>query len=46
MTIAFLRELPEVINCLFNVLDLLIFRLMELGLAGIGAYALIRGHLR
>jgi hypothetical protein len=42
---AFLKELPEVINGIFNVLDLVIFRLMLLGLAGIGAYALIRGHL-
>ncbi len=43
--LAFLKELPEVINGIFNVLDLLIFRLMLLGLAGVGAYALIRGHL-
>ena len=41
---AFLKELPDLINGIFNVLDLLIFRLMLLGLAGIGAYALIRRH--
>ena len=43
---ALLKELPEVINGIFDILDLLIFRLMLLGLAGIGAYALLHGHLR
>jgi hypothetical protein len=42
---TFLKELPDIINGIFNVLDLLIFRLMLLGLAGVGAHALIRGHL-
>jgi hypothetical protein len=42
---VFLKDLPEVINGIFDILDLLIFRLMLLALAGIGAYALIRGHL-
>jgi hypothetical protein len=42
---AFMKDLPEVINGIFDILDLLIFRLMLLVLAVIGAYALIRGHL-
>jgi hypothetical protein len=42
---VWLKQLPEVINGVFDVLDLLIFRLTLLGLAGIGAYALLRGHL-
>jgi hypothetical protein len=40
-----LKEVPEVVKGIFDILDLLVFRLMLLGLAGIGAYALIRGHL-
>jgi hypothetical protein len=34
----------EVIKGIFDILDLLVFRLMLLSLAAIGAYALIHGH--
>lgn len=40
-----LRDLPEIIKGVFDILDLVIFRLMLLGLAAFGAYALLRGHL-
>jgi hypothetical protein len=40
-----LKQLPEVIKGIFDILDLLIFRLTLLGLAIIGAYALLREHL-
>jgi len=42
----FLAGLPEIINRLFDVLELIIIRVTLLGLAGIGAYALIRGHFQ
>ena len=38
---ALLRELPDIINGVFDVLDLLVVRLALLGLAAIGAYALL-----
>jgi hypothetical protein len=41
-----LKEVSDVIKGVFDILDLLIFRLMLPGLAGIGAYSLLRGHLR
>jgi hypothetical protein len=40
-----LTELPEIVKGVFDVLDLLVFRLTLLGLAVIGAYALLSGHL-
>jgi hypothetical protein len=40
-----LKELPELIKGIFDILDLLVFRLTLLGLAGIGAYTLLLGHL-
>jgi hypothetical protein len=36
-----LKELPEIINRGFDVLDLIVVRLAILGLAAIGAYTLI-----
>ena len=42
---ALLKELPEIIKGIFDILDLLVFRLMLLGLAAIGAYTLLLGHL-
>ena len=36
-----LKELPEIINGIFDVLDLVVVRLALLGLAAIGAYALL-----
>ncbi len=43
---AWLTELPEIIKGIFDILDLIVFRLTLLGLAAIGAYALLLGHLR
>lgn len=37
-----LSELPDIINRVFDVLDLIVVRLTLLGLAGLGAYALLR----
>lgn len=42
---ALLSELPDIINRVFNVLDLLVVRLTLLALAALGAYALLKGHL-
>jgi hypothetical protein len=39
-----LKELPEIINLSFDVLDLIVVRLALLGLAAIGAYALLVRH--
>jgi len=36
-----LRELPDIINDIFDVLDLVVVRLALLGLAALGAYALL-----
>lgn len=36
-----LQELPEIINGIFDVLELVVVRLALLGLAAIGAYALL-----
>jgi hypothetical protein len=36
-----LNKLPEIINRVFDVLELIVVRLMLLGLAVIGAYALL-----
>lgn len=39
-----LRDVLEVINRVFDILDLVVLRSALLGLAGVGAYTLIRGH--
>ncbi|MGA2148613.1 MAG: hypothetical protein ABSH49_27030 [Bryobacteraceae bacterium] len=39
-----LKELPEVINRSFDVLDLIVVRLTLLGLAAIGAYTVLCKH--
>ena len=36
-----LKGMPEIINLAFNVLDLLVVRLVLLGLTAIGAYTLL-----
>ena len=41
-----LNELPEIINAICGVLELLIVRLTLLGLTGIGAYYVLSGHFR
>jgi hypothetical protein len=41
---SFLKECPEILKGIFDILDLLIFRLTLLGLAVIGAYSLLRSH--
>jgi hypothetical protein len=43
--LALLNELPEVINRIFDILDLIVVRLTLLALAAFGAYALLKGHL-
>ncbi len=40
-----IKGMPEIVRGIFDILDLLVFRLTLLGLAIIGAYTLIRGHL-
>ena len=40
-----LDQLPEIINRLFDVLDLLVVRTTILGLAVLGAYALFKHHI-
>ncbi len=42
---ASLIELPEIIKGIFDILDLIVFRLTLLGLAAIGAYTLLHGQL-
>jgi hypothetical protein len=37
-----LNELPDIINGIFNVLDLIVVRLTLLGLAALGAYTVLR----
>jgi hypothetical protein len=39
-----LAGLPEIINRLFDVLDLIVVRVALLGLAAIGAYSLLSKH--
>jgi hypothetical protein len=36
----------QVVKGIFDILDLLVFRLTLLSLAVLGAYALIHGHMR
>jgi hypothetical protein len=38
---ALLRELPDIVNGIFDVLDLLVVRVALLGLAVLGAYTLL-----
>jgi hypothetical protein len=38
-----LSELPETINLVFNILDLIVVRLALLGLTALGAYTILRG---
>jgi hypothetical protein len=40
-----LATLPEMINKVFDILDLLVVRFTILGLAALGAYALFKHHL-
>jgi hypothetical protein len=40
-----LRQLPNTINQVFNILDLLVVRLTLLGLAALGAYSLFKHHV-
>jgi len=37
-----LDELPDVVNRVFDILDLIVVRLTLLGLAALGAYAILR----
>lgn len=39
-----LNELPEIINRVFDVLDLIVVRFTLLGLIALGAHALLRKH--
>ncbi len=39
-----LRALPELINAIFDVLDLLVVRATLLALVVLGAYALLKNH--
>jgi len=41
----FLSHLPDVINKIFDILELLVVRLTILGLAVLGAYALLTHHI-
>jgi hypothetical protein len=43
---ALLNELPEIINRIFYILELIVVRLTLLALAALGAYALLKGHFR
>ena len=40
-----LKELPENINQIFYIAELLVLRLTLLGFAILGAYVLLKGHL-
>jgi hypothetical protein len=40
-----LNELPEIINRIFYILELIVVRLTLLALTAFGAYALLKGHL-
>lgn len=39
-----LSELPELVNLIFNILDLFVVRFTLLALAVLGVYALLSGH--
>ncbi len=39
-----LKNVPDIINCVFDILELVVVRLTLLGLAAFGAYALLRNH--
>jgi len=39
-----LNHLPELINKVFDILDLLVVRCTLLGLAAVGAYAILKHH--
>ena len=39
-----LTQLPDLINLIFNILDLIVVRLTLLGLAAVGAWTLLRKH--
>ncbi len=41
----FLNHLPEIINKVFDILDLLVVRATILGLAALGAYAIFKHHV-
>jgi hypothetical protein len=40
-----LNHLPDIINKVFDILDLLVVRTALLGLAALGAYALFKHHV-
>jgi hypothetical protein len=40
-----LSQLPDIINKVFDILDLLVVRAAILGLAALGAYALFKYHI-
>jgi hypothetical protein len=40
-----LNHLPDIINKVFDILELLVVRLTILGLAALGAYALFKHHV-
>ena len=40
----FLNQLPEVINKIFDALDLLVIRVAIFALVAVGAYSLIKRH--
>jgi hypothetical protein len=40
-----LARLPDIINKVFDILDLLVVRVTILGLAALGAYALFKHHI-
>ncbi len=39
---ALLNELPEAVNRIFDILELIVVRLTLLGLAALGAYTILR----
>ena len=41
-----LNQLPEVINKVFGILELLVVRIAIFALTVLGAYALLKGHIR
>jgi hypothetical protein len=41
-----LKDLPEIINQVFYIIELLVLRLTLLALATLGACALLKDHLR
>jgi hypothetical protein len=42
--LTLLNSLPEVINRIFDILELIVVRLTLLALATLGAYGLLKGH--